>query len=128
MKWKISKVTSVFKDGEKSHVQNYRPIALLSNFSKIFEIVIHNRIYPIISQYISNNQHGFILGRSTTTNLVQITHYIATALNNEQQVDVIYTDFSKDFDRINHAILLSKLDYFGLGVDLSERLFIVCQL
>jgi len=44
-KWKVSKITPVFKDGDKSDIHNYRPVALLSNFSKVFEIVLHKRIY-----------------------------------------------------------------------------------
>ena len=83
----------------------------------MFEIVVHKRIYPVISQYISENQHGFISGRSTTTNLVQISQYIANAMDQKQKVDVIYTDFFKAFDSVDHSILLGKLDSFGFGIN-----------
>ena len=117
-KWKISKIVPVFKSGDKCNISNYRPISLLSNLSKIFERVIHDRLYPILHQHISMYQHGFIKGRSTTTNLMHITQIIASALDNRQQVDVLYTDFSKAFDTLNHIFLLEKLSNVGLSKSL----------
>ena len=117
--WKISKITPIWKSGSKSDIKNYRPVALLSNFSKIFEVIIHKRLNSMISSSISEHQHGFRSGRSTTTNLVQICQYISNALDLRQQVDVIYTDLSRAFDSINHVQLISKLNYIGVDPSLS---------
>lgn len=59
-RWKVAKITPVHKKGDKSHISNYRPISILSNFAKVFEQVIYNSLYAGIKQYISPNQHGLI--------------------------------------------------------------------
>ena len=78
-KWKVLKIIPV--SGDKSAISNYRPVSLLSSLSKVFEIVIHNRLYPMLKQFVSDNQHGFVSGRSTTTNLMHISQYISTAID-----------------------------------------------
>lgn len=60
-------------------------------------------------------QHGFVRGKSTLTNLFHVTQFISENLDVNIQVDVIYTDFSKAFDRLDHEILLSKLRIAGLS-------------
>lgn len=115
---KNSKIIPVFKKGDRSIVENYRPITIINNFSKAFEILLYDPIFYFIKNKITQYQHGFMKGRSTTTNLFCITQTISDAIDNNSQVDVIYTDLSKAFDRLNHNILLLKLHNFGLSVDL----------
>lgn len=112
--WKLAKICPVFKKGDKSNVENYRPIVIISNFAKVFENLLYNIIYSHAKLLISTEQHGFYPGRSTTSNLVCLTQYISTHLDQAGQVDVIYTDFSKAFDRLDHGILLAKLSDIGL--------------
>jgi Reverse transcriptase (RNA-dependent DNA polymerase). len=59
-------------------------------------------------------------GRSTVTNLVCITQFISEAIDRGSQVDVVYTDFSKAFDRLDHGLLMDKLSAFGLSSDFLE--------
>ncbi|MBV2145457.1 MAG: reverse transcriptase family protein, partial [Wolbachia endosymbiont of Pissodes strobi] len=63
---------------------------------------------------IINEQHGFIGGRSTVTNLTVLSNYVLEALERRCQVDAIYTDFSKAFDRVNINILVQKLSALGI--------------
>ena len=116
--WKQTKIVPVFKSGDKCDITNYRPIALLCNFSKLFERIICNFLSFHTRPLISEHQHGFMRGRSTTTNLVCVTQFIANSLDQLGQVDVIYTDFSKAFDRLDHGLLLNKLSCFGLNDNL----------
>ena len=116
--WKTSKICPVFKSGDRSNVANYRPIVILCNFSKLFELVFQEYLLAHIRPQISEYQHGFISGRSTISNLVSITQYIANILDNAGQVDIIFTDFSKAFDRLDHGILLIKLSRAGLDLNL----------
>ena len=111
--WKEAKVCPVFKNGERAAVDNYRAISILSNFSKVFEIVLYDRIYLSVRNQISTYQHGFMSNRSTVTNLAVFNQYISNILDNKGQVDVVYTDFSKAFDKIDHRLLLNKLTKFG---------------
>lgn len=120
--WKTSRICPVFKSGERSVVENYRPISIICNFSKVFEIILYNYIYNNIKPYLSPSQHGFVQGRSTVTNLACFTQFVAETLDSRGQVDVIYTDFRKAFDQIDHYILLSKLNQMGISDGLLQVL------
>uniref|UniRef100_V5GW34 Putative RNA-directed DNA polymerase from transposon BS n=1 Tax=Anoplophora glabripennis TaxID=217634 RepID=V5GW34_ANOGL len=113
--WKQSRVCPVYKKGNKEDVENYRPIAILCNFSKLFEIIIREHISFYAKNLIVPEQHGFMPGRSTVSNLVCATQFIAETLDMRGQVDVIYTDFTKAFDKLDHGILLRKLHNFGIN-------------
>ena len=113
-KWKRARIVPVHKKDDISDLKNYRPIAIISNFAKIFEQVIYKSIMNNVRPYISQNQHGFLPGKSTTTNLITITQFICEHLDANSQVDVVYTDFSSAFDTVDHGILLRKLSSFGL--------------
>lgn len=113
-KWKIASITPVFKEGRKDDVTCYRPISKLSCVSKIFENIIFKKLFFLCKSTISPYQHGFFSGRSTTSNLTLFTDYCMTALERGKQVEVIYTDLSKAFDKVSHSILLAKLQNLGL--------------
>ena len=113
--WKKVKVCPVFKSGDHTNIVNYRPIAILSNFSKVFESILYKHLYAQVKNLISPCQHGFMKKRSTETNLAVLSQYVAEALNQRGQVDVLYTDFRKAFDTINFLILIKKLDHFGFS-------------
>lgn len=77
-------------------------------------------MYFYCQNVISSNQHGFVRGRSTTTNLLELTSTVVRAFECRSQTDVVYTDFSKAFDRVNHQILLLKLERLGFPVWLTK--------
>ena len=114
--WKYSRLCPVFKKDNKSIAENYRPITIICNFAKVFEITLHTTLSSHVQGQIICNQHGFVPGRSTETNLTCMTQFISKELDSSKQVDVIYTDFSKAFDRLDHGTLLEKLGKFGLSV------------
>ena len=65
---------------------------------------------------INNSQHGFIPGKSCTSQLVEVHDYIGSLLDAGKQTDVIYMDMSKAFDKVNHQILIHKLyNCFGIS-------------
>jgi hypothetical protein len=122
-RWKFAEITPIFKSGDINITSNCRPIALQSVFSKIFETALYNILIPTVKQLITERQHGFISGRSTNTNLACFTQFIAEALDKNVQVHCIYTEFSKAFDKINHNVLLNKLDAYGF----SQKLLTLFQ-
>lgn len=65
-------------------------------------------------------QHGFLKGLSCTTQLLQVLHELGRALDSGLETDVIYLDFSKAFDSVCHAKLLSKLCTFGIDGPLLQ--------
>lgn len=107
--WKETKICPIFKTGDKKKIEHYRPISLLSCPAKIFECILYKYIYNSVANKITPYQHGFVNKKSTTTNLCNITQYIAESLDKGYQVDVIYTDYAKAFDKVSHKILLNKL-------------------
>lgn len=112
--WKIANVVPVYKKGDSSDVQNYRPISLLSVFAKIFESLLCPILTSHISAQLAVQQHGFCVRKSTTTNLVHYVNQIGALMDSRTQVDSIYTDFSSAFDKVDHKILLNKLENFGI--------------
>jgi len=89
---------------------------------KIFENIIADKLSSLFKNILANEQHGFISGRPTTTNLLLYHDYINIAMKKKIQVDIIYTDFSKAFDAVNHSILMSKLSSYGVSGSLLKWL------
>lgn len=116
--WKEAHIVPLHKKGSKMNVENYRPISILNVLSKCFERIIYDTIYPVIRHGIPEQQHGFVKGRSTTTNLSLFISDVLSGMESRAQVDVIYTDFEKAFDRVDHVILLRKLHELGIQGDL----------
>lgn len=71
-------------------------------------------IFFPIKRYIIPQQHGFIRGRSTINKLDVLTPYCTDNFEKCYQVDTIYSEFSKAFERVLHNLLIYKLEKFGL--------------
>ena len=93
------------------------PVSLLTSFSKIFEKVIYNRLYHHIknNHILINEQFCFRHATSTDIASYKFPKNILTALNNKQLVRGIFCDLHKTFDCINHDILLSKMECYGIS-------------
>eukprot|EP00102_Acyrthosiphon_pisum_P024314 XP_016661524.1 PREDICTED: RNA-directed DNA polymerase from mobile element jockey-like [Acyrthosiphon pisum] len=113
--WKISRVTPILKSGNPADVANYRPISSLPLLGKLFEYIVLKRIERPLLTTISIDQHGFFPERSTATSLIDFVSYLHTAFDLGNQVDVIYTEFSKAFDSLDHNALIFILDRLGIG-------------
>ena len=111
--WKDSYIIPLHKSGSKSDITNYRGIAKLSVIPKLFEKIITEQLCFQVENIITPYQHGFRKKCSTITNLLQLTTVVNRALLEQKQTDVIYTDFSKAFDKVNHKLLKTKLHLIG---------------
>ena len=116
--WKLANVVPVHKKGAKDHMENYHPISLLPVVSKVFERCMLNCIKDNLYHVISLKQHGFCTGRSRVTNLVEALDHIGSLLDSGSQVDTIYLDMSKAFDKVSHRRLVHKLIQVGFGGNL----------
>ena len=97
-------VTAIFKKGEKSKAENYRPISLTSVPGKLMERLVRNAIveHMTTNNLFSESQHGFLKGKSCVTQLLEYLEKITEAMDNGKYVDVIYLDFCKALDKIPH--------------------------
>ena len=113
--WKFFRLCPEYKKDNKYNAENYREITIICNFAKVFQFTLNVPLTKHVQNQIVINQHGFVSSRSTETNLTCLTLYVSEKLDDNKQVDVIYTDFSKAFDHLDHGILLQKLDKLGLS-------------
>ncbi|CAB4002720.1 Hypothetical predicted protein [Paramuricea clavata] len=113
IEWKAANITPVHKKESKEVAENFRPISLLSIVSKILERSVCSNLYNHISHLIADEQHGFIRNRSCVSQLLPVFHAIGKSLDKNIQTDILYLDFAKAFDSVDHDILLAKLKSYG---------------
>jgi len=113
---KMSKTVPIHKKNEKHKPDNYRPISLLSIFSKLLEKLMHKRLYSFFEKHSLLNEHqfGFRKNHSTTLALIEIVDKIRQEIDNGNSAIGIYLDLTKAFDLMNHDILFYKLQYYGV--------------
>ena len=114
---KTSKVVPVFKNkGSPLEVSNYRPISLLSNIEKIYEKVMYSRVTNFLDSHnlIYSRQFGFRKSHSTLHILTVIVERIRKCLDNGELACGVFVDLQKAFDTVDHQILISKLDHYGI--------------
>ena len=116
--WKSADVSPIHKKDKKELAINYRPISLLSIISKVLERCVCNRYYEHVRDSINEAQHGFIHGRSCATQLLSTLHRIGQLLDKNTQTDILFIDFAKAFDSVDHVILLRKLKDYGIAGNL----------
>jgi hypothetical protein len=114
--WKTANVSPLHKGGSKLDVKNYRPVSLTSIVGKLMEKIIRNELmlYLLDNKLIDDKQHGFMPGKSCTTNLLEFIDKVTHEIDQGNYVDIIYTDFSKAFDKVSHRKLLVKLKAYGI--------------
>lgn len=113
---KISKVVPVYKKGDETEIQNYRPISILPSISKLFEKAMFLRLTKHLEQYnlLNQEQHGFRKNKSTVTALINFVESIIESINEKNKVCGIFMDLSRAFDSISHTKMISKLKKFGI--------------
>ena len=113
--WKLGHIVPIFKKGDKHEVSNYRPISLTCLITKVLERIIRDELLALTNGMINDKQHGFRAERSCATNLVGLCDSLALSLNENIRTDVVYFDFAKAFDSVNHDLILLKLkNKFGI--------------
>ena len=114
MEWKSANITPVHKKESKELAENYRQISLLSIVSKTLEHCVSNNLYHHVSGVTPNEQPGLIRNQSCVTQLLSVFHTIGENLDRNIQTDILYLDFAKAFDSVDHNILLAKLKSYGV--------------
>ena len=116
-KLKTSRTIPIFKAGDNTSCDNYRPISLLSSISKILEKIVACSLvdHLELNNLIYSNQYGFLRNRSTVHSLLHLTNKISRDLNDKKFVLGIFLDLRKAFDCVSHDILLAKLKKLGIN-------------
>ena len=111
--YKVAYITPIHKGGKKSKLkpENYRPVSLTSHIMKIYErIIAKNIIYHLTKNHLFNkNQHGFVPGKSTQTQLLLYYEDIYESLLESLRFDTVFLDFACAFDKVDHDILIQKV-------------------
>jgi hypothetical protein len=115
--WKQAAVFPVFKKGNTASVSNYRPISILNNFSKLFELIIHDHVSHYLKSKLNPCQHGYTKSKAAITILVTCLDFITPLVGSQGQADAIYFGRSSAFDFVPHILLLQKFSAFGLSGD-----------
>ena len=111
---KLALVVPVYKKAEKSNPTNYRPVSLLTIFSKILEKIIFGKIYEFMSDKLIKEQFGFRPKHSTSDLMIYLMEHISNLISNDSKCLVLFFDLAKAFDTLDHAILLRKLENYGI--------------
>jgi hypothetical protein len=120
--WRRAVVTPLAKGGSPNDVTNYRPISLTSAVCKLMERVIVNEMLDFLRLHgaISKDQHGFLAGKSTTSNLLEALNDWTLAIDNRCGVNIAYIDYAKAFDSVSHHKLCHKLASYGICGNLLD--------
>jgi len=110
-KLKLAKVIPIFKKGDTYLPSNYRPISLVSIFSKLLEKIMYKRLYSYLqgNNILYRYQFGFRKNHNTALALIDVVDSIYQYLDHTETVIGLYLDLQKAFDTVNHKILLQKL-------------------
>ena len=108
LEWKMAHVVPVHKKGSKEDIENYRSISLTCLVMKIFERIIKEELIYHSEHLLDKWQHGFLQNKSCTTNMVEFSDSLIKSINDchSMSIDVVYFDFSKAFDSVNHDLIL----------------------
>jgi hypothetical protein len=114
--WKRANIVPIHKAGSRNDVSNYRPVSLTSVISKVFERLLSSAIHSHLSAngILNKNQHGFRSGYSTDTQATLLYHDLSLNMDQRREMDMVFLDFSKAFDKVSHYYLIAKLQSMAI--------------
>ena len=120
--WKCAHVTPIFKKGNRSSPSNYRPVSLTAVVCKLMETLARDALVRHMKEnhLLCQVQHGFVTGRSTTTQLLATLEDWTRVLDESGCIDTIYMDFMKAFDTVAHKWLVKKLEGYGVTSNILD--------
>ena len=115
--WKMANVSPIHKKGNKKLTSNFRPVSLTSMVGKLLERLINQAIMTHLSQHnlINDTQHVFLPKRFCQTNLLLYLELLTSCIDKGLDIDVLYLDFAKTFDKVPHKRLLKKVQAHGVS-------------
>ena len=119
---KLARVVPVYKCNNKQTLSNYRPISILTFFSKVIETIMYNTIakYLETKATIHDRQFGFRTNHSTQHAIITLIDKITKSVDSGDIVINLFVDFRKAFDTVSHSILVEKLYAYGIRGNILE--------
>ena len=116
LEMKIAVIRPIFKGGAKTALDNYRPISILPIIEKILEEIMSRRLNSFMdkNKIIHSSQYGFQSNKSINKLIGDFSGYINTGLSKNQHSLILFIDFTKAFDTLNHENLLLQLEKIGI--------------
>jgi hypothetical protein len=120
--WKTANVVPIFKKGDKSKAENYRPVSLTSVVCKRLEHIICSSIMEHLDRhkFLHDAQDGFRKRRSCESQFILTIQDLAKNIDNRGQTDLILLDFHKAFDKVPYKRLLYKIKYYGIRYSTNQ--------
>ena len=116
-RWKIAKVTPLFKSGERDDINNCRPVSVLPVLSKILERHVHIHLYEYfnVNNLLYAHQSGFRRYHGRETALIRIIDQMLFDLDKNRVSGLVFIDYRKAFDMVDHEILMANLKAYGMS-------------
>ena len=114
--WRTATVSPIFKKGSRAEASNYRPVSLTCILCKCMEKIVREKVmnHLLDNNLITKEQHGFVPGKSCTTQLLEVLDEWTEILDDGGSIDAVYMDFQKAFDTVPHRRLLEKIKAHGI--------------
>ena len=115
--WRTAHVSPIFKKGEHYDPGNYRPVSLTSVPCKVMEHIVVSAVMTHLEEnnILNRQQHGFRKKRSCESQLLELSDQVTQNLEAGLETDIVILDFAKAFDKVNHSLLVHKLEHYGIG-------------
>ena len=120
---KVETVRPILKKKSRNELENYRPISLLSVFSKFYERCIPNLITTFIKHFLSIFISDYRKSYSSNHMLIRLIENWKQSLDNKKFVVAVLVDLSKVFDCNPHDLLIAKIHGYGFSIDSLKTFF-----
>ena len=114
-KWSWPRLSPIFKRNDNLCKENYRSINLLTTASKLFENIMSDQLTEYFGDLLSSTLSPYRKGYSCQHVILRLTEYCRQALDNGSAVGTVAMDLSRAFDKMPHALLIAKLNAYGLS-------------